>query len=204
MAKKTCKGLTYAKYVSGGAGGAITYSGGTVKTDYLCKVDINETRDNQKEHADGHQIDAANGLNAVQVALELANNDADIKKDLLGHQTGASTGELDVTDKDAPFVGVGFILCNRFKGTETYEGYWFHKVQFSSGGLSSSTKRENEQWEHETINGETMGVVLTSGGDTLYYTHYDAQTTEAAVRTWLNGKAGVSSSSGGGGGGGGG
>ena len=43
--------------------------------------------------------------------------------------------------------------------------------------------------------------VLTSGGDTLYYTHYDAQTTEAAVRTWLNGKAGVSSSGGGGGGG---
>lgn len=197
MAKKTCKGLTYAKYTSGGAGGAITYSGGTVKTDYLCKVDINETRDNQKEHADGHQIDASNMLTAVQVALELANNDADIKKDLLGHKTGSATGELDVTDKDAPFVGVGFILCNRFCGTETYEGYWFHKVQFSSGGVSSSTRKENEQWEHETINGEAMGVVLTSGGDTLFYTHYDAQTTEAAVRTWLNSKAGVSSSGGG-------
>ena len=93
MAKKTCKGLTYAKYVSGGAGGAITYSGGAAKDDYLCKVDINETRDNQKEHADGHQIDAANSLTAVQVALELANNDADIKKDLLGHKTGSATGD---------------------------------------------------------------------------------------------------------------
>ena len=200
MAKKTCKGLTYAKYASGGAGGAITYSGGTAKDDYLCKVDINETRDNQKEHADGHQIDAANGLTAVQVALELANNDADIKKDLLGHKTGSATGELDVTEEDAPFVGVGFILCNRFKGVETYEGYWFYKVQFSSGGVSSSTRKENEQWEHETINGEAMGVVLTSGGKALFYTHYDAQTTEAAVRTWLNGKAGISSGSGGGGG----
>lgn len=197
MAKKTCKGLTYAKYTSGGAGGAITYSGGTVKTDYLCKVDINENRDKQKEHADGHLIDVSNLLTEVTVALELANNDADIKKDLLGHKTGSATGELDVTDKDAPFVGVGFILCNRFCGTETYEGYWFYKVQFSSGGVSSSTRKENEQWEHETINGEAMGVVLTSGGDTLFYTHFDAQTTEAAVRTWLNGKAGVSSSGGG-------
>ncbi len=120
MAKKTCKGLTYAVYSTGGAGGAITYTGGKAKDDYLCKVDINETRDQQKEHADGHQIDCANGLTAVQVALELANNDADIKKDLLGHKTGSATGELDVTEEDAPFVGVGFILCNRFKGTETY------------------------------------------------------------------------------------
>ena len=198
MAKFTCKGLTYAKYSAGGAGSAVTYTGGMAKDDYLCKVDINETRDNAKEHADGHQIDCANGLNAVTLALELANNDADIKKDLLGHKTGGSTGELDVTEEDAPFVGVGFILCNRFKGVETYEGYWFHKVQFSSGGLSSSTKKEGAQWEHETINGECVGVVTSSGGKALYYTHYDAQTTEAAVRTWLNGKAGISSSGGGG------
>jgi phi13 family phage major tail protein len=200
MAKKTCKGLTYAKYASGGDGSAITYAGGTAKVDYLCKVDITETRDNQKEHADGHQIDAANKLTACQVALELANNDADIKKDMLGHQVGTGTGELDVTGGDAPFVGVGFILCNRFKGTETYEGYWFYKVQFSTGGVSSSTMKDQMQWEHETINGESMGVVLTSGGDVLFYTHLDAQTTEAAVRTWLNGKAGISSGAGGGGG----
>ncbi len=193
MAKKTCKGLTYAKFTSGGDGGAITYSGGTVKTDYLCKVDISEDRDNAKEYADGHKIDSANGLNGASVALELANNDADIKKDLLGHKTGSGTGELDVTEDDAPFVGVGFILCNRFKGTETYEGYWFHKVQFSSAGVSSSTRREGEQWEHETINGEAVGVTLTSGGEAIYYTHLDAQTTEAAVRSWLNTKAGVPS-----------
>ena len=193
MAKKTCKGLTYAKYVSGGDGSAISYgtNAGKAKVDYLCQVNITENRDNQKEYADGHMIDAANGLNAVQLALELANNDDDIKKDVLGHQTGSGTGELDVTDKDAPFVGIGFILCNRFKGTETYEGYWFYKVQFSTGGITSNTRRDTEQWEHETINGETMGVTLTSGGDTIYYSHLDAQTTEAAVRTWLNAKAGV-------------
>lgn len=192
MAKKTCKGLTYAKYSSGGEGSAVTYTGGKAKTDYLCKVDITETRDSQKEHADGHQIDGANSLSAVQVALELANNDEDIKKDMLGHKAGGTTGELDVTSDDAPFVGVGFILCNRFKGTETYEGYWFYKVQFSTGGVSSSTMKENMQWEHETINGDSMGVIIASGGDVIYYTHYDGQSTESAVRTWLNGKAGIS------------
>lgn len=190
MAKKTCKGLTYAKYVSGGDGSALVYSGGTVKTDYLCKVDITEQRDDQKEYADGHLIDRANGLNALSLAFELANNDPDIKKDLLGHAEGSATGELDVTDADAPFVGVGFILCNRFKGVETYEGYWAYKAQFSSAGVSSSTRRESEQWEHETINGDTVAV-SRSAGDTVYYSHIDGQATEAAVRTWLNGKAGI-------------
>lgn len=197
MAKKTCKGLTYAKYVSGGDGSAIVYSGGKAKADYLCKVDITETRNSQKEYADGHRIDGANGLTAAQIALELANNDPDIKKDLLGHEPGTATDEMYVTDKDAPFVGVGCILCNRFKGVETYEGYWFWKTQFGTNGVSSSTKTEGEQWEHETITGEGMGVVITEGGDTIYYAHIDGQTTEAAVRTWLNAKAGISSGTGG-------
>ena len=193
MAKKTCKGLTYAKYTSGGAGSAIVYAAGVVKEDYLCQVNLTETRDSQKEYADGHQIDASNGLNAVQLALELANNDPDIKKDILGYLTGSGTGELDVTDKDAPFVGIGFILCNRFKGEETYEGYWIYKIQFSTGGVTSNTRRETEQWEHETINGEGVSVKLTAAGDAIYYTQILGQTTEAAVRTWLNTKAGVPS-----------
>ena len=190
MAKKTCKGLTYAPYISGGSGSAIVYGTGKAKTDYLCQVNITEQRDNQKEYADGHQIDVSNSLTAAQLALELANNDEDIKTDILGHVAGTGD-ELNVTDKDAPFVGIGFILCNRFKGVETYEGYWFYKIQFSSGGITSNTRRENEQWEHETINGESVSVTLSAGGDAIYYSHLDNQATEAAVRTWLNGKANV-------------
>ena len=197
MAKRTCKGLTYAKYVSGGSGSAVVYSGGKAKVDYLCKADLNETRENQKEHADGHQIDSSNRLTAVQVLLELANNDPDIKKDILGHKATSTENEMDVAGGDAPFVGVGYILCNRFKGVETYEGYWVWKAQFSSEGISSSTEKENMQWEHENIRGDAEGVILTDGGDVLYYRHIDLQTTEAAVRTWLNALAGISSSGGG-------
>ena len=72
MAKVTCKGLTYAKYASGGEGAAVTYTGGKALVDYLCKVDMGENRDNVKEHADGHQIDSENQLNEATLALELA------------------------------------------------------------------------------------------------------------------------------------
>ena len=194
MAKKTCKGLTYAKYSAGGSGSAVTYTGGKAKTDYLCQVQMNEERADDKEYADGRLIDHSNDLNGATVALELANSDEDIKKDLLGYVTTASSGVLKVTDKEAPYVGVGFILCNRHLGVETYEGYWYYKVQFSTAGVTSNTKREGMQWEHETVNGTAMGVVQTSGGDTDYQEMILGQSTEAAVRTWLNGKAGISSS----------
>ena len=191
MAKITCKGLTYAKYSSGGDGAAVVYTGGKAKVDYLCKVDMGENRANVKEHADGHQIDSEQTLNEVTCNLELANNDIDIKKDILGQIAGSATDELIVTDADAPFVGIGFILANRFKGNVTYEAYWFYKMQFVSAGLSSSTKTEQVAFEHETINGTGGGVTLTSGGPVCFYAHLDNQATESAARTWLNGMAGI-------------
>ena len=194
MAKVTCKGLTYAKVSGGGEGAAVTYTGSKALTDYLCKVDMGENRDNVKEHADGHQIDSENILNEVTLALELANANADIKNDILGHIT-EGTGDSaysSVTGKDAPFVGVGFILANRFKGTTTYEAYWYYKMQFTSGGVTANTRREQTQFDHETINGSGSGVTLTAGGDTIFYSYKDGLATEAAARTWLNGKAGIS------------
>lgn len=193
MAKVTCKGLTYAKYASGGEGSAVVYTGGKALVDYLCKVDIGENRDNVKEHADGHQIDSEALLTEVTLALELANVNADIKGDILGHVasgTGTSA-ESVVTGDDAPFVGIGFILANRFKGVVTYEAYWFFKMQFTSGGLSAQTRREQTEFTHETINGSGSGVTLESGGAVSFYAYKDGLETEAAARTWLNGKAGI-------------
>lgn len=196
MAKVTCKGLTYAKVSGGGDGSAVTYTGGKALVDYLCKVDIGENRDSVKEHADGHQIDSENMLNEVTLALELANSNSDIKNDILGHVTSGTgaSAESQVTGADAPFVGIGFILANRFKGTTTYEAYWFYKMQFTSGGVTANTRREQTQFDHETINGSGSGVVLTSGGATVFYAYKDGCSAEADARTWLNTKAGVSSS----------
>lgn len=197
MAKATCKGLTYAKYVSGGNASALSYSGGTAKDDYLCKVDMGEDRADDKEYADGHLIDHANDMTGATVNLELANTDIDIKKDMLGYVLGTSSSELIVTDAEAPYVGIGFILANRHKGVTTYEGYWYYKVQFSSAGVSSSTKRENVQWEHETINGTAISVTVAANSAGRFKEEFLGQSTEAAVRTWLNSKAGISSGTGG-------
>lgn len=192
MAKIGIKGLTYAPYTSGGDGAAIVYGTGVKLDDYMIRADVSEERQDSPFHADDHQIDADNSLTGASVSLELSNLNDALEKAFLGYvESGTSSAtELGVTDADAPFVGVGFIRKERFKGTATYKAYWFYKVQFSKDSDSTQTKGENLDFQTETITGNAVGVQLTSGGATTFYSTKRADT-ETAARTWLNGKAGV-------------
>ena len=190
MAKTTCKKFTYAKYSSGGDGSAISYTGGTMLEDYLAKVDINEERTDEKEYADGHLIDSEKIPTAVSMTLELVNNNANIKQDVLGLAVD-SGGEMTLTEKDPPFVGAGCLMANRFKGTVTWEGYWIYKIQFAHQGVSAETRRDRTAFGHDSISGNGVGVQLASDGDVCFYAHKDGMTESAAV-AWLKTHAGIS------------
>lgn len=190
MAKIGIKGLAYAPYTSGGNGSAITYGTGVWLDDYMIKADLSEERSDVKFYADDHQIDAENGINGVSLSLELANFTDNLDKALLGDVAGTSP-ELNVTDADSPFVGIGFIRKERFKGTVTYHAYWIYKIQFSKDTDSAQTKAESIDFQTESISGNAMGVILASGGNVIYYSHA-RQSTEAAAISWLKGKAGIS------------
>lgn len=191
MAKTTCKAFTYAKYSSGGDGSAISYTGGTMLDDYLAKVDITEDRTDEKEYADGHLIDSEKIPTGVSMVMELVNNNDDIKEDVLGLYADSTAGEMMLTEADPPFVGAGCLVANRYKGTVTWEGYWIYKIQFTLNGVSAETRRDRTAWQHDTINGTGVGVVLSSGGATCFYAHKGGMTESAAV-AWLKGHAGIS------------
>lgn len=188
MAKVTCKKFTYAKYSSGGDGGAIVYTGGNMLDDYLAKCEVNEERTDEKEYADGHLIDSEKIPTAVSMVMELVNNNSDIKKDVLGLEEISS--EMVLTEADPPFVGAGCLMANRFKGTVTWEGYWIYKIQFAHQGVSAETRRDRTSWQHDTISGDGVGVQLTADGKTCFYAHKDGMTESAAV-AWLKGHAGI-------------
>ena len=190
MAKIGIKGLTYAPYTSGGDGSAIVYGTGAKLDDYMIRADLSEERSDVKFYADDHQIDAENGMTGVSLSLELANLTDALEKAFLGYTDGTSN-ELHVTDGDAPFVGVGFIRKERFKGTATYKAVWIYKIQFSKDSDSAQTKGESIDFQTETLSGNAMGVTLAASGPVIYYSVLRAET-EAAARTWLNGKAGIS------------
>jgi len=189
MAKIGIKGLTYAPFTSGGEGSAITYGTGVKLDDYMIRADINEERSDSGFYADDHKIDSDNSMTGMNVALELSNTQATLEKDFLGYTSGTGD-ELHATDKPSPFVGVGFIRKERFKGAITYHAYWIYKAQFSKDGDSTTTKGESLEFQTESLTGQAVAVCLTSGGDNIFYSHLRG-TTETAARTWLNSKAGI-------------
>jgi len=192
MAKVTCARFTFAGITSGGDGSAMVYHDGVMLDDYLAKVDITEDRTNDAEYADGNKIDSEAIATGAHMALELVNNNNDIRKGVLGYKEG-SDGELLLTSKDAPFVGAGVLMANRFKGTITWEGYWFYKIKFATSGISAETRRDRTSWQHETINGDAVDVILTENGDAIYYA-YKGGMTESAAIAWLKGHAQISES----------
>ena len=184
------RGLTWAKYASGGDGAAVVYTGGKLDKDKIVRVDQSEERSDVSFNADDHRIDRDNSITSASVSIELAKLTDDMKKDALGYIAG-SDSELQVTDAAAPFVGVGFIHGEMYCGVASYKAYWYYKVQFSRGQRSFNTKGETTAYQTESLEGEAMGVQLTENGPTIFFAESGDLATEAAARTWLNAKAGV-------------
>jgi phi13 family phage major tail protein len=183
------KFLTWAPVTGGGAGAAVTYSGGALETDKLVKVDMSEERADTGFYADDHRIDRDNSINSASVSIEVAQLTLEMREGMLGHVK--SSNDYTVTDAASPFVGVGFCLKERYKGTVTYRTYWYYKVQFSEGQRSFNTKGENLEFQTESLEGAVEAVQLTDGGKFEYYVYADFDT-EAAADTWLKGKGNVS------------
>jgi len=196
MAAVTCKYFTFAPVTSGGDGSAMVYAGGKMLNDYLAQVTITENRGNAQEYADGHLIDSETMPTSVTMEMELVNNNADIMDGVLGLTVSTTSGsetELVLKDSDAPFVGAGCVIQNRFKGAISYTAYWLYKTQFTSGGVTAATRRESTEWQHETITGTSVGVSLSTSGDgTSFYAVRTGMATEAAAIAWLKTKAGIS------------
>ena len=188
MARIGLKGLTTATISSGGAGSAVVYSGGTTVADLMISADVSLNTEDAKLSADNHVVERANGITGGTISLELANLPNTLKTKMLGY--AVSSKVLTVTGEAAPYVGFGYITSEIASGTKSYVAYWFPKVQFSMTDDSASTKGESTEFKTNSISGEIMSVVVTTGGSNEYY-YTDTETTETAARTWLNGKAGI-------------
>ena len=189
MARIGLKGMTVAVISSGGSGSAVVYTGGTAYADALISADVTLNRDDVKLYADNHAVERANGMTGGSISLELALLSDTMKSKLLGVTVSSKVATF--TEDEAPYVGFGYIVGEIAGGTKSYKGYWFPKVQFGLDNDSARTKGESTEFQTNTLTGEILGVVTTTGGKTEYF-YTDTDSTETAVRNWLNGKAGIS------------
>ena len=188
MARIGLKGLTYATLSSGGSGSACVYTGGSTHADMMISADVQMTRENVKLYADNHAVESANGTTGGTISLELACLTDTVKSKLLGCVVSGNV--LTMTEDESPYVGFGYIVCEIASGTQSYKAYWYPKIQFGLDNDSARTKGEGTEFQTNTLTGEILGVVTTTGGKAEYY-YTDTESTESAVRSWLNGKAGI-------------
>ena len=189
MARIGLKGLTIALISSGGSGSAVVYSNGQVYADSLISADVTLNREDAKLYADNHAVERANGMTGGSISLELAQLSDAMKTKLLGVTVSSKVATF--TEDESPYVGFGYIVGEIAGGTKSYKGYWFPKVQFGLDNDNAKTKGESTEFQTNTLTGEILGVVVTTGGKTEFF-YTDTETTETAARTWLNGKAGIS------------
>lgn len=188
----TCKGLTYAKVSGGGDGSAVTYTGGKTLENLVAKVDLNFQYAEGQDHADGVRIAHKKKMTGATVAFELADLPSDVKKDWLNWQT--STNDLLIDESDPNWVGVGFYIWNETPVSEAdnWICYWIYKSRFTVDGISVSTANDSIAYQHQSVNGNGVGVKLASGGKMTFVKTNDAPlTTEAAAIAWLKSEAGI-------------
>lgn len=183
------KGLTWAPWTSGGDGAACVYGTGHAEQDLIVRVDQNEERNTVDFYADDHRIDSDNSPSGATVSVEAAKLTDEMLEQLVGMVR--KTDALSMTTDEAPFVGFGFIHGQIHRGVKTWKAYWYHKIQFSRGQRSFQTKGETVNYQTESLEGNAVAVTLTDGGPEEFFEESLALTSEAAARTWLNGRAGV-------------
>ena len=189
MARIGLKGLTCATVSGGGAGSAVTYTGGTTVADLMISADVTLNREDAKLYADDRAVERANGMTGGSISTELAHIPDSLKTKLLG--VTVSSKVATYTASESPYVGFGYIVGEMVGGVKSYKAYWFPKVQFGLDNDNARTKGESTEFQTNTLTGEILGVVTSSGGPIEFF-YTDTETTEAAARTWLNGQAGIS------------
>lgn len=183
MAKK---GIRYAVFARAtvAESGTITYADGRHISPV---VGFNGTmnKTSGKDYGDDHVVDSENGVTGGTLTVELNNDEDEIYTYLLGHAkaSGSSGGTVTYNiDDEPPLVGVG---AYGKSGTK-WVAKWYSLVKFSEPDDNNSTKTENVEFGHITLEGE---ILIPDNGDWKFREVFD---TEAAAKTWVNSRAGIS------------
>ena len=176
-------------------GQAITYGSGFVIGPAVAANLTMQVNDNP-DYGDDIIIDNDNSISGYNGTLETNNISAEVRASLLGWKTVTATGQTTVnyyqaTDDAAPYMGWGFIRVKLFKGTRTYEAFWFHKAQFVPAAINGNTKQRQIEWNHPQMNVTGMGAYLDNSGNAKFFDWMEFDS-ESDAKTWLYAKANIS------------
>lgn len=188
----TVKGLTYAKYESGGISSAVVYTGGKQLENLTVNVDVNFEYAEGSDYADGIRIAHKKKMTGASIGMELADLPDDVKEDWFDWE--ASGNDFLITEQDPNSIGVGFYFWQETPVTEAdaYCAYWVYKSKFSPDSISGSTSNDSISYQHHNVTGLAEGVKVAEGGKAIFVKVSENFDTEAEAIAWLKAEAGIS------------
>ena len=175
-------------------GSAITY-GNPVLIGPAVSANVTFDIADNPDYGDDVIIDNDKGINGYNVALETNDIAAEARASCLGwtpkydSSTPPKITHYEVNDDEPPKGGLSYIRVKMFRGEKKYEAFFFHKLEFASGGENASTKQKQITWNHPTMNGTGIGAYIDSTGKARYFDWMEFETQDAAD-AWINSKGG--------------
>jgi phi13 family phage major tail protein len=195
----TVKGLTYAKYASGGINSPVVYTGGKQLENLTVNVDVNFEYAEGSDYADGIRIAHKKKMTGASVGMELADLPEEVKADWFDWE--ADGDDYLITEQDPNSIGVGFYFWQETPVTEAdaYCAYWVYKSKFSPDSISGSTSNDSISYQHHNVTGLAEGIKEEEGGKAIFVKVSENFDTEADAIAWLKAEAGIQTTSQGGG-----
>ena len=187
----TVKGLTYAKYVSGGINSEVVYDDGAQLENLTVKVDVNFEYAEGSDYADGIRIAHKKKMTGASVGMELADLPDSVKADWFDWE--ADGNDYLITEQDPNSIGVGFYFWQETPVTEAdaYCAYWVFKTKFSPDSISGSTSNDSISYQHHNVTGLAEGVKFSEGDKANFVKVSENFDTEAEAIAWLKAMANI-------------
>ena len=181
MARIGLTNLWYS-HLTEGTDGTATYDGAKqLGKAVSCNVSI--TNNSATLYADDTLAESDTSFASGTMTLGVADDDATIFADILGH-TITSEGVVTKASTDvAPYVGVGRVVTKMVNGAYKYKAEFIYKVKFSEPSADESTKGENVEFSTPEVEG-TISALADDQGTWGTSKTFD---TKSDALTWLKG-----------------
>lgn len=181
MARIGLTNLWYS-HLTEGTDGTATYDGAQrLGKAVSCSVEI--TNNSATLYADDTLAESDNSFSSGTMTLGVADDDATIFADLLGHQITTEGVVTKASTDVAPYVGVGRVITKMVNGVYKYKAEFIYKVKFSEPSADDNTKGENVEFSTPEIEG-TISALSDDGGTWGTSKTFDSK---SDALTWLQG-----------------
>lgn len=155
-------------------------------------ANINFRRNDADLYADDVLAESDNTITGGDIDMTVAEVTDEVAEKIFGDVKG-DDGEYHDSDKSTPYIGMGYLREQRYKGVSSYRATWLYKVQLATAEETAQTKGETTAFQTQRITGEVMGVTMEDGS-TRFRAWQTFESAAAAV-SWLNIKAGYNAAS---------